>query len=139
MRGSTLAAPVACTECHPFPLAANGTDHPDPLGRPAAVVFGPVANHDDASPVWDRRALTCSGTYCHGSTLRGGRERPAPVWTRVDGSQLKCDSCHGNPPCCSHEQSDQCERCHDEVMSAGGVIKNPSLHVNGAVEVNLNP
>jgi len=137
MRGSLLAGPVACAECHVLPVQANGTDHPDPRGRPAAVVFGPLATRAPASPVWDRSLRTCRGTYCHGSTLRGGDVRPAPLWTRVDGSQVKCDSCHGNPPGDTHPQMNECEVCHGDVVSAGGVIKNPALHVNGIVEVNL--
>ena len=135
MRGSALAGPVACDECHVLPLVADGTDHPDPRGRPAAVVWGLVATHDSASPVWERATRTCAGTYCHGSTLRGGSERPAPIWTRADGSQVKCDSCHGNPPGGSHPQDDRCELCHGEVVSAGGVITNPSLHVNGSLQM----
>ena len=137
MRGSWLAGPVACTECHVLPADANGTDHPDPLGRPASVVFGPLATKEPASPAWERNKRTCAGTYCHGATLRGGDVRPPPVWTRVDGSQLKCDSCHGNPPGGTHPQMNECEVCHGDVVSAGGVIKNPALHANGNVEVNL--
>jgi predicted CxxxxCH...CXXCH cytochrome family protein len=139
MSGSKLAGPVACSECHVLPTVANGTDHPDPLGRPAPVVFGPLASRESAMPVWNRSALTCSGTYCHGTTLRGGNERPPPVWTRVDGSQLKCDSCHGNPPCCTHPQDNHCEDCHGDVVGAGGVITNPSLHVDGFVEIGMPP
>jgi predicted CxxxxCH...CXXCH cytochrome family protein len=135
MRGSWLAGPVACTECHVLPAEADGTQHPDPLGRPAPVVFGTLATKDPAHPTWDRGGRTCGGTYCHGATLRGGDVRPAPIWTRVDGSQLKCDSCHGYPPGDTHPQMNECEVCHGDVVSAGGVIKNPALHVNGNVEV----
>jgi predicted CxxxxCH...CXXCH cytochrome family protein len=135
MRGSELAGPVACTECHVLPPAANGTDHPDPLGLPALVVFGPLAGQEPASPVWNREARTCTGTYCHGVTLRGGNERPAPVWTRVDGSQKKCDSCHGNPPGDTHPQMEECELCHGEVVDPEEVIKTPGLHVDGIIQV----
>jgi predicted CxxxxCH...CXXCH cytochrome family protein len=137
MRGSELAGPVACTECHPFPAAANGTDHPDPLGAPAAVVFGPLASKEPASPVWNRDTRTCAGTYCHGVTLREGNKRPAPIWTRVDGSQIECDSCHGNPPVDTHPQMNECEVCHGEVVEPDGVIKNPSLHVDGIIQVSF--
>jgi predicted CxxxxCH...CXXCH cytochrome family protein len=137
MRGGWLAGPVACSECHILPAEANGTDHPDPLGRPADVVFGALADKESADPFWDRDTRTCAGTYCHGATLRGGDVRPPPVWTRVDGSQLKCDSCHGNPPGDTHPQENDCETCHGDVVSAGGVIKAPALHINGTVEVSL--
>ncbi len=139
MQDGVVALSVGCMECHIGHNAADGTEHPDPLGRPAAVDFGVVAQRDSASPVWDRQTKTCVGTYCHGSTLRGARDRPAPVWTQVDGSQLKCTACHGNPPGESHPQDAQCEKCHGEVVSAGGVISTRGLHVNGSVEVTTPP
>jgi predicted CxxxxCH...CXXCH cytochrome family protein len=135
MLGSSLAGAVACSECHVVPTAMNGTDHPDPLGRVAPVVFGVLANKSPAEPAWDRKAKTCAGTYCHGATLRGGKERPPPVWTKVDGSQVQCDSCHGNPPGGTHPSDSRCEACHGDVVDAGGIVKNPSLHVNGIVEL----
>jgi predicted CxxxxCH...CXXCH cytochrome family protein len=135
MSGSSLAGPVACSECHVLPLVANGTDHPDPLGRPALVVFGPLATRLPADPVWDRSVRTCAGTYCHGSTLRGAAARHAPIWTRVDGSQVKCDGCHGNPPPPTHPEGTDCENCHGQVVAAGGIVKNPLLHVDGIVQV----
>lgn len=137
MRGSDLAGPVACVECHPLPAAANGTDHPDPLGRPASVEFGVLASQEPAAPVWNRERRTCSGTYCHGATLRGGADRPAPIWTRVDGSQVKCDSCHGNPPGPTHPEGSECELCHGEVVAKGGAIINPLLHVDGIIQIKL--
>jgi predicted CxxxxCH...CXXCH cytochrome family protein len=137
MRGSSLAGPVACVECHPFPSAANGTDHPDPLGRPAEVIFGALATKAPASPAWDRKPRTCAGSYCHGATLRGGAVRPPPVWTRVDGTYLACDACHGNPPGDTHPQMNECEVCHGEVVGAGRVITNPLLHVDGNVQIKL--
>ncbi len=136
MRASDLAGPVACVECHILPAAADGTEHPDPFGRPAAVDFGVLARQAPAHPAWQREDRTCSGTYCHGATLRGGNERPAPVWTRVDRSQVKCDSCHGNPPVHTHPQSSECQACHGQVVGPGGVIKNPLLHVDGIIQLS---
>lgn len=136
MRGSSLAGPVSCSECHILPLAADGTEHPDPLGGPASVDFGFLATQASAKPVWDRGTRTCAGTYCHGATLRGGDKRPAPIWTRVDGSQVKCDSCHGYPPIETHPQIERCEQCHAEVISEDGLIINPLLHVDGIIQIN---
>lgn len=136
MRQGDLAAAVACSECHVLPEVADGNNHPDPLGGPAPVQFGPLAMQGPTNPVWDRASRTCSGTYCHGSTLRAASTRAAPVWTRVDGSQVKCTSCHGYPPPPSHPEGSDCESCHSAVVAAGGVIKNPALHVNGIVEID---
>jgi predicted CxxxxCH...CXXCH cytochrome family protein len=134
MRGSRLAGPVACSECHLLPSVANGTDHPDPLARPAPVIFGALATQPPASPVWDRDSRTCAGTYCHGATLRAAATRPAPIWTQVDGSQVRCDSCHGYPPPPTHPEGLDCESCHGAVVAPGGVIVDPILHVNGVVD-----
>jgi predicted CxxxxCH...CXXCH cytochrome family protein len=135
MQDGEVSLSVGCLECHPMPMVADGTEHPDPLGRPATVLFGLIAHQGSANPVWDRKTRTCANTYCHGSTLRGAQDRPAPVWTQVDGSQLKCTACHGNPPGGTHPQDSQCEKCHGEVVAAGGVIKTRGQHVNGSVEV----
>jgi predicted CxxxxCH...CXXCH cytochrome family protein len=134
MRGSSLAGPVACSECHVLPAVADGTEHPDPLGKPARVLFGPLAAQAPASPVWDRNARTCAGTYCHGATLRAAATRPAPSWIRADSGPLPCDACHGFPPPPTHPEGLDCERCHGAVVAAGGVILDPSLHVNGIVD-----
>jgi predicted CxxxxCH...CXXCH cytochrome family protein len=129
---------VACSECHTVPSGGDGAIHPDRLGEPAPVVFGLVATHDSASPVWDRETRTCAETFCHGSTLRGASTRSAPVWTHVDGSQRQCDSCHGNPPPPNHPQRTDCEACHWMVVSARGVISNPLLHIDGVLEADLS-
>lgn len=127
-----VSGPVACTECHTVPT--DVLNHPDPLGRPAPVTFGPRASLSGAAPTWNRNAAACSNTYCHGSTLPESSSRKAPVWTKVDGSQRSCTACHGNPPGGSHPANGKCELCHGAVVSAGGVIKSLSLHVNGKVD-----
>jgi len=127
-----VSQPVACTECHVVP--SDLLNHPDPLDRPAAVTFGSLATNSGAAPTWNRDQASCSNTYCHGSTLPESSSRKAPVWTKVDGSQRTCTSCHGNPPGGSHPANSKCELCHGAVVSAGGVIKSLSLHINGKVD-----
>lgn len=138
VRGTGNARPVPCSECHVVPEGVDGGQHPDPMGGPAPIVFGLIASNDSASPTWDRATRTCVDAFCHGSTLRGGKTRPPPVWTRVDGSQRKCDSCHGYPPPLRHLQRLDCETCHWMVVAADGVIINPLLHVNGAMNVDMS-
>lgn len=127
-----VSKPVACAECHVVP--SNVLNHPDPLGRPATVTFGSQASHSGAAPTWNRDQASCSNTYCHGSTLPESSTRKAPLWTRVDGSQRSCTSCHGNPPGGAHPANTKCELCHSAVMSAGGVFKSIALHINGKVD-----
>jgi len=137
VRGTGLARPVPCSECHVVPTVADGIEHPDPSGQPAPVVFGMLATHDSASPAWDRTTGTCTDVFCHGSTLRGAETRPSRIWTRVDQSQRRCDSCHGYPPRVSHPQRMDCEACHYMVVAANGVIANPLLHIDGILEADI--
>jgi predicted CxxxxCH...CXXCH cytochrome family protein len=137
VRGSGIARPVACSECHEVPLVADGINHPNPDGGAAPVVFGLTATHDSASPTWDRVTQTCADVFCHGSTLRGAATRAAPVWTRVDGTQRQCDSCHGYPPPPNHPQRADCQACHYMVVSGPGVFSNPLLHVDGVLEADI--
>lgn len=129
----TVAAPVACTECHLLPTSL--LDHPSFDGGPAQVVFGPLATAAGAIPIWDRNLAQCSNGYCHGGTLSGAETRPGPIWTRVDGSQLVCTACHGFPPGGSHPADSRCEACHGEVVGAGGVILVKERHIDGIVDV----
>jgi predicted CxxxxCH...CXXCH cytochrome family protein len=134
LNAKQVSHPVACAECHVVPTVMDGDEHPDPLGRPAAMSFGPLAQTSSASPTWERTTRTCANTYCHGATLRGGSTRPGPRWTKVDGSALKCDACHGNPPGGDHPSDQNCEVCHGAVVGPGGVILSKELHINGKVE-----
>ncbi|MBI5477266.1 MAG: hypothetical protein HY906_00335 [Deltaproteobacteria bacterium] len=128
------AAPLACTECHnPLPTSSDPRAHIDGVAR---VVFGTRASADGATPSWN--GTTCT-TYCHGQTLSGG-SNTRPDWTTVDGSQDACGTCHGLPPLLPHPQTGAttCGDCHLNVSRDGSgnwVFADPSLHVNGTVEV----
>lgn len=130
--GSSIAGPVMCTECHPMPT--DYYTHPDVYGRTAEVVFGPLATTNGVVPTWERPTVTCRNTYCHGATLSGAETRIAPLWTRVDGSQRNCASCHGFPPAGTHPTSILCDSCHGDVAGPGGTIKTPSRHVDGVLD-----
>ncbi|HTR55821.1 MAG TPA: CxxxxCH/CxxCH domain-containing protein [Kofleriaceae bacterium] len=144
MGPSTWRAPISCGECHTVPtslLSIGHVDHP----LPAYVKFGNLAG---TASSWN--GSTCSGVYCHGATLSdggvaAGGSATKPVWTTVDGSQSQCGSCHGLPPPTPAHASVtagdlDCGKCHDQTMTAGqpGVITNPALHIDGAVEVNTD-
>jgi predicted CxxxxCH...CXXCH cytochrome family protein len=131
-----VAAPVACDECHRVPT--DLLSHPDPLGRPAPVIFGTNATRYGAAPVWNRTDVSCSDTYCHGGILSGAASRPAPVWTNLDGSQLRCRACHGCPPTGNHPTSNACHTCHGDVVSPNGIIKDLTRHINGYVDYHVS-
>jgi predicted CxxxxCH...CXXCH cytochrome family protein len=126
-------------QCHVKPADALAPGHID---GELTVTFGGIAAQGvTVPPAWDRSTATCSSTYCHGATLAGGTNT-APIWTTVDGTQAACGTCHGIPPAVwGHEYppihgNNACTFCHYDVANdRGTAITNPSLHVNGVVDV----
>ncbi|MCC6747239.1 MAG: CxxxxCH/CxxCH domain-containing protein [Deltaproteobacteria bacterium] len=128
---STWHRQVECLDCHLVPKTEKAPGHVDsPL--PAEVIFSALVRTGGSNPVWN--GTTCAGSYCHGATLNGGTA-VAPVWTKVDGTQAKCDSCHGMPPGGTHPPGKNCSTCHGQVVDANQKIIAPNLHINGHVEV----
>jgi predicted CxxxxCH...CXXCH cytochrome family protein len=133
-----LAAPMGCGACHVTPADALDAGHVD--GPTATVAFGALAS-EGTSPSWSRGEATCSSTYCHGATLPGGTTT-SPIWTVVDGTQVACGTCHGNPPLSGRHGphvvswSVPCFACHPRTP---GRPFDPSLHVNGAKDMNPSP
>ena len=57
-----------------------------------------------------------------------------PEWTRVDGSQATCGSCHGLPPPAPHPYyAEACSDCHENVAADNVSFLRPDLHVDGVV------
>jgi predicted CxxxxCH...CXXCH cytochrome family protein len=129
LTGTSLARPMDCSACHP-PITR--TDHAQGMNLVRQIAFGPLATAGGTHPVWDRTALTCASTYCHGATLGGGTHT-APVWTRVDGSQKRCGTCHGVPPPAPHPARPDCGSCHAGYTSTTVV---PATHVDGVVNAD---
>jgi predicted CxxxxCH...CXXCH cytochrome family protein len=130
--GGLLSHPVACSECHVVPKAANDPGHMDhPL--PAYVIWGDLAKQG-TMPAWDRDQAACSNTYCHGATLTGG-SNTSPKWTVVDGSQEACGTCHGLPPPAPHPPGLACEACHAPVAGPNLTIATPTRHIDGVLDV----
>jgi predicted CxxxxCH...CXXCH cytochrome family protein len=128
-----IARPVPCEACHAVPSSNASPGH---LDGAVQVVFGAVSRPGGAAASWSRVSATCS-VYCHGATLAGG-EDTAPVWTRVDGSQLSCASCHGAPPPRPHPQRSDCRACHAETVDEHGRIDVAGgRHLDGVVQRSL--
>ena len=131
-----LSTRLSCSDCHP---AVTSVDAPGHLDGTTQIQFGDRAKLGGAQPMWNIGNATCTSTYCHGATLDGGKAT-APKWTRVDGSQNTCDSCHGMGPAklrsgADHPSSQACWACHDTVNAAGVIVK-PGQHVDGIVQVS---
>lgn len=120
---------AACEDCHPVRDDIASPGHMD--GK-VDVAFGERAGGRAAS--WEPDSATCS-VYCHGATLEGG-SATRPVWTRVDGSQAACGSCHGSPPPAPHPASAACSGCHPSTVKADGTIdRAAAAHINGKIDV----
>ncbi|MBS1118275.1 MAG: cytochrome family protein, partial [Deltaproteobacteria bacterium] len=123
----TWHKPTTCDQCHLVPAGYTDPGHLD-SALPAELVFSGLA----ASSVWNGASCT---SYCHGATLAGGGAK-TPIWTKVDGTQAQCSSCHGAPPPPPHPVLTDCGQCHD-TMTAGNntVITSPARHIDGRLDV----
>jgi predicted CxxxxCH...CXXCH cytochrome family protein len=133
LQGSAIAGPVACNSCHVVPPDALAAGHVD--GQRAEVVFGGIASQG-LRPTYDAATATCSATYCHGGNLVGG-SNTRPDWTKLDGTQAACGTCHGIPPrpTWGHNYHTGCTWCHYDIANdSGTAITNPALHIDGVVE-----
>ncbi len=147
-----LTVPVACSECHLVPTAADVSvpghfDTPLPAEVfPEGDGVGDLARADGADPSYDFEAATCSGTYCHGggdglaSDQTEGRVEILD-WTGDANGQVYCGSCHGAPPAPGHPPGNltNCQLCHPNTVEAGGIIifdaDGTTRHMNGEVDV----
>ena len=138
-----ISRPIPCAECHVLPTDLT---HVGPLATtPASLEWGSLASAASATPSFDRASATCTN-YCHGQTLNGGGSIIRPVWTKVDGTQAACGTCHGSPPSdTSHYLhasgkilSISCRYCHPPGYTKDSVNQEAApLHVNGVK--NMNP
>lgn len=127
---------VECQDCHVVPSQtiapghANGTVDivfSGPAIAGIALAGGPMPTYQGGS---------CANVTCHdpkplvANNPTGGTANQ-PVWTKIDGSQLTCLSCHGFPPIAPHPQNFDCAQCHKNY--AAGQFVRPDLHVNGQI------
>jgi predicted CxxxxCH...CXXCH cytochrome family protein len=141
---SGLSAPLACTDCHVVPATIDAAGHMDE--SPAELTFGGLATTGGANATWTHANASCSTTYCHGATLKGGTV-PTPTWTKVDGTQDACGACHGLSPKTGRHPTNygkhafigkDCTKCHEgQTNTSGSAITNAALHMNGAKDVKL--
>ncbi len=130
---------LACAECHPDPRHGSKTH----ANGAVDVVFGSFATHGGTLPSRYDAATGCSSVYCHGA-FTGGDASNVPVWTKVDGTQAACGTCHGLPPSePRHPDVDAsagleaCNLCHPATIDATGALipaASGGKHLDGIVE-----
>jgi predicted CxxxxCH...CXXCH cytochrome family protein len=145
-------APIPCQTCHNVPGDVKEVGHIDSTPG-AEVTFTGLALAKASTPdAWESNVATsCKGVYCHGAKTKGGA-LTQPAWTKVDGTQAACGTCHGAPPAQGHPASKKCHSCHNSVV-ANCPDDDPShcvfqddlapdksylLHVDGQVQVAMS-
>lgn len=132
--GGTKSVGSPCVACHPEPDPRDLAAHIDGI---AQIEWGSTADTAGASLDYDGSG-SCT-VWCHGAALVGGTVA-RPQWTRVDGSQIVCGSCHGLPPGGLHTEDPACETCHDRSIARDAndlpQVIAPELHMNGVFNVH---
>ena len=135
--GTERSRKVPCAECHVVPKTVLAAGHLD-SARPAEVLFSGVAVATGATATYSNG--TCKNTACHGALWTSGNasggSNISPIWTRVDGTQATCGSCHGLPPPPPHPYgalNPVCSACHEDIAPDNRTFVRPDLHADGTV------
>jgi predicted CxxxxCH...CXXCH cytochrome family protein len=133
--GTNRSRAVPCNECHLVPQRVLADGHLDSVA-PAELTFSGAALAYGATPEYVNG--TCQSTSCHGAVFADGNPsggvNTAPTWTRVDGTEAACGSCHGVPPPPPHPNpGNPCHNCHQNLAADDLTFTHPELHVDGVV------
>lgn len=130
---STWHKSVVCSSCHLVPAEVESPGHIDDGDSKAEFMFSDLARTGGLNPQLNADH-TCSNVYCHGASLTGGTLNE-PNWTRVDGSQKECGTCHGAPPPAPHPPATDCGTCHPSMQAGTNTFLDPSRHIDGVVDL----
>jgi predicted CxxxxCH...CXXCH cytochrome family protein len=120
-----------CSDCHLVPGDVSDPGHLD--NTPGAeLTWGPIAAAGGVVPAYEGGRCT---VYCHGASLPGG-EVQKPLWTKVDGTQTFCGSCHAVPMLPPHPRvyGGTCGPCHP---FNGMLPIDPERHGDGILDLDL--
>lgn len=161
--GNKIGSVVDCDVCHIVPRGYSDVGHIDDSPS-AEIIFTGLAlkgTTDTTKPAYDYSNIGCSNTYCHGNVVWKKEDSPykfaytadvmlgnnsKPIWNVVDGTYLKCNSCHGkseyDPSPVGHIASslndlsnNPCANCHPIVVDYSGKIIDINKHINGKINV----
>jgi predicted CxxxxCH...CXXCH cytochrome family protein len=141
VRGTARSRAVPCAECHLVPKTVLDPGHLD-SARPAEVTFSGAAIAFGATPTYANG--TCQNTACHGAQFPNGHAsggaHTVPTWTRVNGTEAACGSCHGLPPPPPHplgSLNPTCNACHKNIAADNRTFLRPDLHADGIVTFDV--
>jgi predicted CxxxxCH...CXXCH cytochrome family protein len=141
VQGTPRSRRVPCQECHVVPRSITDPGHLD-SASPAELTFSGAAVASGVKPVY--RNGSCRDTSCHGANLASGNDSGGsntnPVWTKVDGSQAACGTCHGLPPPPPHPYGSLnpvCSTCHEDMAPDNTSFVRPDLHADGIVTFSV--
>ena len=139
--GTASSRAVPCAECHVVPKHVLDTGHVD-SALPAEVIFSGAALAYGASPSYVNGS--CRNTSCHGAVFPDGNAsggtHTVPSWTKVDGTQASCGSCHALPPPAPHpylQLNPICSACHENMAPDNRTFVRPDLHADGIVTFSV--
>lgn len=115
-------AGLPCGTCHPVP----GNPVVSGLHADGAVEIVFDARTVGSERSYDRTSGVCA-VSCH--DLGGARSRPS--WN--EPTPMGCGDCHGSPP--RGHFVGPCTKCHHDANADGTRIIDPSLHMNGRIDL----
>ena len=143
VRGTARSRAVPCGECHIVPNAVLDPGHLDSSATRRRSRLSGVALRARRHPslreqgtAANRLELLTAPLFPNGDP--SGGSNTAPTWTRVDGTEAACGSCHGIPPPPPHPNpGNPCHYCHQNMAEDDLTFTHPELHVDGIVTFQL--
>lgn len=157
-----IGDPTPCSSCHKVPTSVFEPGHLNPPNGILVNFSGRATAHGATNATFDASNGSCSNTYCHGNFSYSKASAPSEdqfafidtamvgisntvYWNKdLNGSQIKCGSCHALPPKGHLGYQDprfdisSCVACHPGVVDAEGHIINKLKHINGVANVRGN-
>lgn len=162
LSASGLTMTYDCAACHPGDPASDNYFIQHIGAPPADIKFNDFASLT-STPSYDFKNHTCANVYCHGNfefsksassyafvytadKMEGNNY--SPLWTKVNGTQAKCGTCHGELDASGKLVSavpkghiaspiTGCVNCHTGIVDNEGNITEAgkSKHINGQKNV----
>lgn len=148
-----ISRQLDCNDCHTVPSSINSFGHMTSL--PAKLTWGFFATYSTHRPGFPGVSSTpsftgtplrqCTNTYCHSGVRNSDNTpqgtNPTPVWgesSYLGGGTASCNKCHMYPPPLPHNQSTNCNACHNHVDASNISFADKSKHIDGTVQTTVD-